>query len=380
MRCYLAKRAVIKWLEAPSVYQLAKDELHELDQDSFLFLQNCAGEDGCTSRDGAFIDYCIDEGLLTTEHVMLRRPPVVPSPAPSLRYLELQITSACDLRCRHCYLGDQGAKELSVPQVRKVLTEFEQMQGLRVMITGGEPSLHSGFDEINNMLPDFMLRKVLFTNGVSFKKERLRSLKVDEIQISIDGLEKAHDALRGAGTFERSMQTVRHALEAGFDVSIATMVHTGNLGDFDAMDSMFRAMGIKDWTVDVPCTTGRLEKNSGLQVSPEVGGKYLGYGYGDGLHSSDPGYGCGLHLMAVMADGTAAKCSFYGDRGVGNVQDGLAACWSRIVPVRLAELSCACEYREACRGGCRYRAELIDGPRGKDPYRCSLYGILDEKS
>ena len=379
MRCYLSKRAVIKWLETPSVYQLAKDELHELDQDSFLFLQNCAGEDGCSSHDSAFIDYCIDEGLLTTERVHQQRPPVAPAPAPSLRYLELQITSACDLRCRHCYLEDDRVGELSVPRVRGILTEFERMQGLRVMITGGEPALHSKFDEINAMLPDFMLRKVLFTNGVSFNKERLRTLKVDELQVSIDGLEKAHDSVRGAGAFDRSVRTVRLALDAGFDVSIATMVHTSNLGDFDALDSMFRTMGIKDWTVDVPCITGRLEKNAELQVSPELGGKYLGYGYGDGLHSSAPGYGCGLHLMAVMADGTAAKCSFYGERGVGSVEEGLAACWNRIVPIRLAELSCDCEYREACRGGCRYRAGLIDGPRGKDRYRCKLYGILDDR-
>ena len=273
-----------------------------------------------------------------------------------------------------------GTRELSVPQVRKILTEFEQMQGLRVMITGGEPALHSGFDEINNMLPDFMLRKVLFTNGVSFKKERLRALKVDEIQVSIDGLEKAHDALRGAGTFDRSMQTVRLALDAGFDVSIATMVHTGNLGDFDALDSLFRSMGIKDWTVDVPCNTGRLEKNAGLQVSPEIGGKYLGYGYGDGLHSSAPGI-----RLRPAPDGChgrrhSVQVQLLRERGVGNVEEGLAVCWSRIVPIRLAELSCNCEYREACRGGCRYRAELMDGPRGKDLYRCSLYGILDEKS
>ena len=380
MRCYLSKRAVVKWLETPSVYQIAKDELHELDQESFLFLQSCAGEDGCSSRDGAFVDYCLDEGLVTTERVLLRRPPVTPSPSPSLRYLELQITSACDLRCRHCYLGDHRAEELTVPQVRTVLTEFEQMQGLRVMITGGEPALHSRFEEINAMLPDFMLRKVLFTNGVSWTKEQLRALKVDEIQVSIDGLEKTHDAIRGEGMFNRSLQTVRLALDAGFDVSIATMVHTGNLGDFDALDSMFRTMGIKDWTVDVPCITGRLESNTGLHVSPEIGGKYLGYGYGDGLHSSDPGYGCGLHLMAVLADGSAAKCSFYREQGVGNVEEGLAACWSRVVPIRLADLSCSCEYREACRGGCRYRAELIEGPRGRDRYRCNLYGILDEKS
>ncbi len=90
--------------------------------------------------------------------------------------------------------------------------------------------------------------------------------------------------------------------------------------------------------------------------------------------------GCNYVPLVPLADGTAAKCSFYGERGVGSVEEGLAACWSRIVPIRLAELSCNCEYLEACRGGCRYRAELIDGTRGKDRYRCRLYGILDEKS
>ncbi len=45
-------------------------------------------------------------------------------------------------------------------------------------------------------------------------------------------------------------------------------------------------------------------------------------------------------------------------------------------PVRLKDLECDCEYLEVCRGGCRYRAELIEGKSGKDPYRCMLYGII----
>jgi len=380
MKYYLSGKTALKWLEIPSAYQIQRDELYELDQDSFLFLRQCASANGCESRESAFMDYCLDEGLVTTEQVVKHRPPVVAAPIPSLRYLELQITNFCNLRCRHCYIGDGPKKELSIPQVRRVLSEFEVMQGLRVMITGGEPTLHSRFAEVNAMLPDFMFRKVLFTNGAEVGTDLLKTLNVEEIQVSIDGLEAAHDAVRGVGTFARSMATVKQALDAGFDVSIATMIHARNLADFDALDVLFRNMGIKDWTVDVPCVTGRLEQNSDLRVSTKEGGKYLGYGYGAGLHASGLGFGCGLHLMAVMADGAAAKCSFYGDRSVGLVDSGLAACWSRITPVRLSELSCDCEYLEVCRGGCRYRAELMDGPQGKDPYRCSLYGILDSRT
>jgi len=90
-------------------------------------------------------------------------------------------------------------------------------------------------------------------------------------------MERAHDAVRGNGTYKRSMDAIKLALDAGFAVSISTMVHRANFGDFDDMERLFHNMGIKDWTVDVPCVTGRLKENPDLQVSPEEGGKYLGY-------------------------------------------------------------------------------------------------------
>ena len=376
MSYFLARRAVLKWLEIPSVYQIAKDELYELDSASFNFLKTCASHDGCVSKNSAFVDYCLDEGLLTTTQSTVRRSALKQGPEPSLRYLELQITDACNLRCKHCYIGNTGHNELSVDQVKKVLREFEEMQGLRVLITGGEPLVHSKFHEINEMLPDFLIRKVLFTNGVLLKKENLKALKVDEIQVSLDGFEPAHDKIRGSGTFKRTLEAMKHALDAGFDVSVSTMVHKYNRADFDNMEELFKKMGIKDWTVDVPCFIGRLKENEEFSVSPEESGKYLGYGYGNGLHSSTEGYGCGLHLMAVMADGSIAKCSFYRDQPVGTVDHGLKTAWGKIQPVRLKDLECDCEYLEVCRGGCRYRAELIEGKSGKDPYRCMLYGIL----
>jgi len=169
---------------------------------------------------------------------------------------------------------------------------------------------------------------------------------------------------------------MKHALDAGFDVSVSTMVHKYNRSDFDDMEQLFKRMGIKDWTVDVPCLSGRLKENEEFYVSPGESGKYLGYGYGNGLHSSKQGYGCGLHLMAVTADGGIAKCSFYRDQPMGTLDDGLKTVWGKIQPVRLKDLECDCEYLEVCRGGCRYRAELLEGKNGKDLYRCMLYGIL----
>jgi radical SAM protein with 4Fe4S-binding SPASM domain len=377
MRYFLSEDAVLKWLEIPSVYHLKRDELYELDDESFEFLKSCASETGCETGDSSFIDYCLKEGILTTDEISPRRPVLIKSPEPSLRYLELQITDRCNLKCRHCYISKRYYSELPVNTVRDVLTEFEDIQGLRVLITGGEPLTHGKFGEINELLSDFDVRKILFSNGLLLDRGILRRLHVDEIQISIDGLEEGHDSLRGRGTFRSAIGAIRRSIDSGLEVSVATMVHPRNLEDFDEMERLFKEMGIKDWTVDVPCMTGRLIENAGFHISPEQGGKYLRYGYGSGLHTGSPDFACGLHLLAVMADGRISKCTFYADSPVGRIGDGLRGCWKRIRHFRLDELACDCRHIESCRGGCRYRAQLLGNPLGKDFYRCGLYDILE---
>ncbi len=376
MKYFLSRDSVLKSLESPTVYQTATDELYELDEESLNFLFKCSSVNGCEAEETVFIRYCLSEGILTTGDVAVTRPPLIKSPDPSLRYLELQITDRCNLRCRHCYLGDSGSHDLSVKQIGDILHEFEEMQGLRLLITGGEPLIHREFDEINSILPDFFVRKVLFTNGLLLQERIIERLNIDEIQISIDGLEEAHDSLRGKGAFRATMEGMKISLSYGFDVSVSTMVHPKNLEDFDEMERVFKDLGVKDWTVDVPCITGRLEDNAQFQVSPREGGRYLGYGYGGGFHAGATGFACGLHLMSVAADGRVSKCTFYADRSAGSIEEGLIECWRKIKPVRLDELICDCAHRESCRGGCRYRAEILGDPWGKDPYRCALYDII----
>jgi radical SAM protein with 4Fe4S-binding SPASM domain len=376
MKYFLSGESVLKWLETPSVYNARRDDLYELDRESFEFLKDCSSDAGSDAEQSEFIDYCLAEGILTRDKVPLRRPSLIKSPEPSLRYLELQITDRCNLRCRHCYIGEKEPSELSVNQMKNALKEFEDIQGLRVLVTGGEPLIHSRFEELNEMLPEFFLRKVLFTNGLLLDKRISKILNVDEIQISIDGLEEAHDSLRGGGTYRSAMKAVRRAIDSGFGVSVSTMIHAGNLQDFEKMETLFKNLGIRDWTVDVPCITGRLRKNHKFHVAPEEGGKYLRYGFGGGVHSGASGFACGLHLMAVMANGRVAKCSFYADDHVGRIEEGLRDCWKKIRPVRLAELACDCSHIDSCRGGCRYRAELLGDPLGRDFYKCFSYDIM----
>ena len=181
MRYYLSDRFILKLLETPTVYDIRNDELYDLDDDAFEFLKKCAGNEGCGEEgaDKEFIGYCLSEGILAKEPVNVKRPFIIKSPVPSLRYLELQITDKCNLKCRHCYIGKPLNNELSVGEIKALLNEFEEMQGLRLLITGGEPLMHSRFEEINSLLPEYNFRKILFTNGLLLTDNLLENLHAD---------------------------------------------------------------------------------------------------------------------------------------------------------------------------------------------------------
>jgi len=395
MRYFLSETAALKWLEIPAVYDVKRDELYEIDDLAFVFLQQCATpEGGAGETDKAFLDYCISEGVLTTEPVIVKRPPLIKSPRPSLRYLELQITDRCNLQCRHCYVGRPGNNELSVDEIKRVLDEFEVMQGLRLLITGGEPLMHRHFKEFNSLLSRYHFRKILLTNGLLLNTDIFDTLNVDEIQFSIDGMEHGHDSLRGKGTYNKVVQKASDALARGLDVSVATMVHSDNLEEFDQMGSFFRRMGVKDWTVDVPLISGNLMDNLILCVPPEIAGKYLNYGFGGGMHGGGETFACGIHLLCVTANGSICKCGFFSRDQIGTLGGGLLGSWKKVRPLKLVDLECAalaCNFIEECRGGCRYRAsispenlcgekfhEVIRGT-GKDIYKCYAYGIINRR-
>ncbi|RMG68008.1 MAG: radical SAM protein, partial [Nitrospirae bacterium] len=203
---FLSPNHILRLLEEPSLYDVKDDELYELDERAFEFLKTCY-LGGCPDTDDMeFIEYCLSEEILTSEKTVPLKHTIRVAPEPSLRYLELLITDRCNLRCRHCYVGEPEARELPFEEIVRVLEEFEEMQGLRVLISGGEPLLYKEFENLNEFLKDYPLRKVLLTNGLLLSTDRLKSLNVEEIQISLDGMKRGHESLRGRGTFERTLE------------------------------------------------------------------------------------------------------------------------------------------------------------------------------
>jgi radical SAM protein with 4Fe4S-binding SPASM domain len=375
----LTPQCGLKNLEELYLYDIENDELYELSPDAFQFLlKSIRGENlPIREEDQEFIRFCLSENLIAfSETQILREIPFQPSPIPSLRYLELQITDRCNLKCRHCYIGDGLHQDLSIEQIQKIFKEFEEIQGLRLLLSGGEPLLHPQFWEINEILRNYSFRSILLSNGTLMTKRVAKKLRVHEVQISLDGMKEGHESIRGKGTFGRAVSTIDHLREANIRVSIATMIHRKNLTEFEPLASLLQSKNIGEWNVDVPCVEGRMKENRELWVTPVEASRLLGYGCGGGFHGSKNNYTCGAHLCAILPNGSVCKCGLFSQEPVGSIEEGLQHCWANIPRIELKDIHCTCSEIEACRGGCRYRAKIQKGLFEPDLFQCYFRGVL----
>ncbi len=373
----LGPHCALKRLETPSLYDLRADEIYELDEEAFSFLASTPSRVSFEGDPVAeeLVRYCLEKGLVRFTEKRSPAPPTESPLPPSLRYLLVHVTDLCNLRCRHCFIGRPAGRELPLDKILGVAGEFSRLQGLRFIVSGGEPLRHSRFRDLNDRLPDFPFRSILLTNGTLIDGATARALRFHEVQVSIDGLEDAHDLLRGRGSYRKTIAAMKHLAEAGVDLSVATMVHAANLEQFEELEEVLRRFPLKSWSVDVPCPTGNLASNRFLEAPPEKAASKLAFSFGGGYYGSGGPYACGAHLAAVMADGSICKCGHFADRPEGHLDEGLSAVWKRMHRFLLEELTCRCSHLESCRGGCRERAKLFSCIYHPDPIQCLARGV-----
>lgn len=172
-------------------------------------------------------------------------------PLESLHELWLHVTDHCNLACRHCLFcsGPAAGRELPTDIALTRVDEARAL-GCRVFaLTGGEPFLHPGFEAIlDRALADPAAHVVVLTNGTGFDAHgamlsRLPAARL-HFQVSCDGLQARHDALRGAGAFARLAQDIRIARTLGFPVTLSFCPTRDNLADLPGVVELAASCGV----------------------------------------------------------------------------------------------------------------------------------------
>jgi MoaA/NifB/PqqE/SkfB family radical SAM enzyme len=122
----------------------------------------------------------------------------------------LVVTNRCNLQCRHCRIADRGVKDLSFEEAVSVLDSFYEEGGRTLYLEGGEPFIWRDRQyhledvvEYSHKLGFFTV--IIYTNGTIPIKT-----SANTVFISVDGLQKTHDFLRGK-TFNKIMKNIQES-------------------------------------------------------------------------------------------------------------------------------------------------------------------------
>lgn len=130
--------------------------------------------------------------------------------------LTLVITNRCNSRCVMCsfWKNKDSRNEITPAEIREVLKNPIMKSLQHISLTGGEIFMRDDVERIVDVIYEVTgIRPTIGTNGLYMAKlDSLLSSRKDRIggvMISIDGVGKVHDMVRGKGTFKRSMESVR---------------------------------------------------------------------------------------------------------------------------------------------------------------------------
>lgn len=117
----------------------------------------------------------------------------------SLPILALHVHTACNCRCVMCDIWKANAskREIGLDELARHMDAIRALRVRRVMLTGGEPLLHSNLWALCDLLHAEGIRISLVTTGLLLDTHAEAVARtIDEVVVSIDGPPSVHDRIR----------------------------------------------------------------------------------------------------------------------------------------------------------------------------------------
>ena len=179
--------------------------------------------------------------------------PQAPSPAMFWK-LWIYTNYDCNLKCSYCVAKsgpNAPRRALGLENVKRLVDEAVELGFEHIFFTGGEPFL---LNEIYEMLAysSSRIKTTVLTNAMLLRGTRLEKLCAIAndnliVQASLDGgRPEDHDAYRGPGTWEKTVEGIKLLQAAGFRVRLGTTETPANSAHLDKLCEFHRSIGILD--------------------------------------------------------------------------------------------------------------------------------------
>ncbi len=309
-----------------------------------------------------------------------------------LRYLFLEITRRCNLSCIHC--GSDCSKDLKMQEMtleswQNIIKAMQDRYSPTFVITGGEPLVSEGFNQISKTLKDVNASWGMVTNGMLLTRDKMKMIVengLDSMTISLDGTEKNHKYIRRhPKSFKKALNAVEILGESEITYKdVVSCVFKGNINELDKIADMLVDRGINSWrlfrifpkgkaagndylklsfdesraVVDWIAKNRKKYKKKGLDINFSCEG-YLPFSKDRKVRKEPFFCRAGINIASILSDGSITGCNNNGEQFYqGNIiRDDFSEVWEKRFldyrePLWKKTGVCAdCKHWKFCRGG-----------------------------
>lgn len=187
-----------------------------------------------------------------------------------------EITRACAYACVHCRadaIPQRHPDELTTEEGFQLIDRLAEFGSQILIFTGGDPMMRRDLNELVAYAHSKGLRCSLTPTATALPTlERLIQAKeagIRRVALSLDAPRpEVHDKFRMVeGSWQRTMDTLHRAKEAGIAVQVNTTVTTFNVDILDEMVPFIEEVDAVQWSVFFLVPTGRAQAK--YMISPE---------------------------------------------------------------------------------------------------------------
>ena len=164
------------------------------------------------------------------------------------RIVVWNITSACNLHCRHCYYASSDKShpdELNEKEAFLLIEDLARVKAPIFLLSGGEPLLRKDVFAIARFAKDKGMKVALSTNGTLITEEiagRIKEAGFYYVGISLDGMQNTNNAFRqNEAAFKKSIEGIRNCQKLGLKAGLRFTLTKYNFKDladiFDLVES-----------------------------------------------------------------------------------------------------------------------------------------------
>jgi MoaA/NifB/PqqE/SkfB family radical SAM enzyme len=159
-------------------------------------------------------------------------------------WVNIEPSHRCNLECSYCDKAGDHGPEMSESQLVWLVDELASQGTLSVCFDGGEPLVHRGITAALERAKHHGMRTSLSTNGILIPRREAAMRAVDVVKVSIDGPRELHDQGRGAGSYDKALTGISHALGMNVTVAVRMTLARHNVHAYQHVLDLARELGV----------------------------------------------------------------------------------------------------------------------------------------